>query len=117
MRRAAKVDANQFEIVAALRAVGATVQPLHAAGQGCPDLLVGYLGVNFCLEVKDGAKPPSARKLTPDQVKWHDTWRGQVAVVSGVKDALLAIGALRGEISRKSPQPKPGAVSREDKQC
>jgi hypothetical protein len=99
LRRAAKVDANQAEIVAALRAVGATVTPLHAVGQGCPDLLVGYRGVNFCVEVKDGAKPPSARKLTPDQVSWHDTWRGQVAVASSVKEALKIIGALRGEVS------------------
>jgi Holliday junction resolvase len=99
MRRAAKVDANQAEIVAALRAVGATVTPLHAVGQGCPDILAGYGGLNFLLEVKDGAKPPSARKLTPDQVSWHDTWRGQVAVASSVKEALKIIGALRGEVS------------------
>jgi Holliday junction resolvase len=99
LRRAAKVDANQAEIVAALRAVGATVTPLHAVGQGCPDILAGYGGLNFLLEVKDGAKPPSARKLTPDQVSWHDTWRGQVAVASSVKEALKIIGALRGEVS------------------
>lgn len=99
MRRAAKVDANQAEIVAALRAVGATVQPLHAVGQGCPDLLVGYRGINFLLEVKDGEKPPSARKLTPDQVSWHDTWRGTVHVVMNPKIALEIIGALRGTIS------------------
>jgi hypothetical protein len=55
--------------------------------------------LNFLLEVKDGAKPPSARKLTPDQVSWHDTWRGQVAVASSVKEALKIIGALRGEVS------------------
>lgn len=99
MRRAAKVDANQAEIVAALRAVGATVQPLHAVGQGCPDLLVGYRGINFLLEVKDGEKPPSARKLTPDQVSWHDTWRGSSWVVMNPKMALQVIGALKGEIS------------------
>lgn len=99
MRRAAKVDDNQSDIVAALRAVGATVQPLHAVGQGCPDLLVGYRGVNWAIEVKDGNKPPSARKLTEAQIAWHRDWRGQVAVVQDVKSALEAIGALRGSIS------------------
>ena len=92
MRRAAKVDANQSEIVAAFRKAGATVTPLHAVGQGCPDLLVGFRGVNYLVEVKDGAKPPSARKLTPDQVSWHDTWRGQVAVVKSAAEALALLG-------------------------
>ena len=91
MRRAAKVDANQSEIVAAFRKAGATVTPLHAVGQGCPDLLVGFRGVNYLVEVKDGAKPPSARKLTPDQVSWHDTWRGQVAVVKSAAEALALL--------------------------
>ncbi|MFZ8927411.1 MAG: hypothetical protein ACO3CU_11710 [Candidatus Nanopelagicales bacterium] len=99
MRRAAKVDANQADIVAALRMAGATVQPLHAVGKGCPDLLVGYQRVNYLLEVKDGSKVPSAQKLTEDQVEWHELWRGQAAVVNDVKSALTAIGALRGTIS------------------
>lgn len=99
MRRAAKVDANQADIVAALRMAGATVQPLHAVGKGCPDLLVGYQRVNYLLEVKDGSKVPSAKKLTEDQVEWHELWRGQAAVVNDVKSALTAIGALRGTIS------------------
>lgn len=34
MRRAAKTDANQGDIVAALRGIGATVQPLHGVGSG-----------------------------------------------------------------------------------
>ncbi len=90
--RAARVDANQAEIVDALRKVGCTVQPLHAVGQGVPDLLVGYRGNNVLIEVKDGSKPPSARKLTPDQVNWHGDWRGQVVVVQNVKEAFEAVG-------------------------
>lgn len=94
MRTAAKVDANQREIVSALRSVGATVQPLHAVGQGCPDLLVGFRGLSYAIEVKDGAKPPSARKLTPAQEEWHGGWKGHVAVVSSVAEALAAIGLI-----------------------
>lgn len=92
MRRAAKVDANQAQLVADLRKMGCTVVPLHAVGGGVPDLLVGFQGRNVLLEVKDGRKPPSKRKLTDDQVEFHDGWRGQVAVVANVKDALEAIG-------------------------
>ncbi len=92
MRRAA-VDKNQPVIVAMLRQVGAQVQHLHAVGQGCPDLLVGFRGANFLLEIKDGDKPPSARKLTPAQHVWHTIWPGQVDVVKNIDEALKAIGA------------------------
>lgn len=99
MRRAAKVDANQAQIVADLRKVGCTVIPLHAVGGGVPDLLVGFQGRNVLLEVKDGRKPPSKRKLTEDQVEFHEGWRGQVAVVDTVKAALEAVGIpFRGAV-------------------
>lgn len=101
MRRAAKVDANQAAIVKALRAIGATVQPLHAVGSGCPDLLCGFQGRNVLIEVKDGDKYPSARKLTADQVEWHGGWKGQVAVVEDVDAAIAVVTGLivRGSIS------------------
>ena len=90
--RAAKVDANQAEIVAALRKVGATVELLHRVGGGCPDLAVGYKGANYFIEVKDGNKSPSKRELSSVQVEWHDTWRGAVAVASNIPEALAVIG-------------------------
>jgi len=43
------------------------------------------------LEVKDGNKPPSERKLTPDQVKWHESWRGQKAIVMSVEESLSVV--------------------------
>ena len=92
MRRAARTDDNQAEIVRGLRAIGATVQSLAAVGAGVPDLLVGWQGANVLLELKDAAKAPSKRKLTPDQVAWHQAWRGQVATVETLKDALAALG-------------------------
>jgi Holliday junction resolvase len=92
MRRSAKVDANQVEIVKALRSVGCTVQSLAATGQGVPDLLVGFRERTYLLEIKDGSKPASARKLTPDQVIWHQNWRGgPLAVVESVEDAFRVI--------------------------
>ena len=91
--RAARIDANQPAIVAALRKAGCTVQHLHSVGKGCPDLLVGRAGVNYLLECKDGAKTPSEQRLTPDQVEWHGCWLGQVVVVNSVDAALQALGA------------------------
>lgn len=88
MRQASKVDRNQAEIVKALRQAGATVQSLHAVGQGCPDLLVGWRGMNILIEVKDGSKPPSRQKLTPDQQDWMRMWTGQVEVANTVDGAI-----------------------------
>ena len=90
--RAKKVDLNQMEIVASLRKIGATVQSLATVGNGCPDLLVGFQGINYLMEVKDGDKAPSAQKLTPDQVKWHLEWCGDVHIVRSVDDAFQVLG-------------------------
>lgn len=92
MRRAAKVDQNQAQVVKDLRAVGCSVLPLHAVGKGCPDLLVAYGMKNHLLEVKDGSKPPSARKLTPAQEKFHAEWRGPIFTVTSTEEALKAMG-------------------------
>ena len=90
--RAARVDANAPAIVTALRAAGATVRVI-VQGTGLPDLLVGYEGKTFLLEVKDGKKPPSARKLTPDEQKFFDEWKGgPCLIVTSVEEALRAIG-------------------------
>lgn len=90
----ARVDANQPEIVDALRSAGCSVEYLHTLGKGVPDLLVGRAGHNYLLEIKDGSKPPSKRKLTGDEEKWHRLWQGQIATVNNVDEALAAVGLL-----------------------
>ena len=87
MRRRARVDANQAEIVEALRALGVSVQSLASVGDGCPDLLCGYRGRNILLEVK----APKG-DTTSDQWTWGARWRGQMAIVRSVEDARRALG-------------------------
>jgi len=88
MRHAARIDANQEQIVAALRAMGATVR-IVTQGNGLPDLLVGFRGMTILMEVKDGQKVPSARKLTPAEQKFFEEWRGGiVAIVNSVDEAI-----------------------------
>lgn len=95
MRRAARTDANQTAVIEVLRQVGATVHSLAAMGNGCPDLLVGFKGRTCLMEVKDGKKPPSETRLTPDQVVWHNQWTGgSLSVVYSPEDALKVIGVL-----------------------
>lgn len=88
MKYAAKADRNQPEIVAALRKIGAKVVPTHTIGQGFPDLIVTFNGRTLLLEIKDGQKPPSARKLTPDQETFHAAWTGELHVVESIEQAI-----------------------------
>lgn len=86
-RYAQRKDANQSAVVAALEQIGCDVLVMH---EPC-DLLVGRAGRTFCLEVKDGNKPPSRRRLTKNQVKFHGQWRGHKAVVKDADEAIAAV--------------------------
>lgn len=95
MRRAARVDGNQRDVVKELRAAGVTVQHLHTVGDGCPDLLAGFGRRNFVFEIKDPAQPPSKQRLTPDEEEWHENWAGAVYTI---RDAAEALRIIRGEL-------------------
>jgi hypothetical protein len=87
MRRAARRDDNEKEIVAAMREAGAYVKAIN--DEGLFDLLVSYRGETMLIEVKDGAKPPSARRLTEAEQKFHDEWPGSdLYIVNSVEEAL-----------------------------
>ena len=86
--RARRVDRNHGEVVAALRKIGCEVMDLSRVGNGCADL-IACLGFRIrLLEIKDGSKPPSARKLTPAQKVWHESWRRHVDVVESPEQAI-----------------------------
>lgn len=91
MRRAARTDANQREIVLALRRIGASVAVASKMGGGFPDLVVGYRGRNWLLELKRDDVSPSRSTLTPDQVEWNASWLGQWAVVRNVDEAIEVV--------------------------
>lgn len=86
--RQGKQDANQPEIVKALRRCGAHVVDLHAIGGGCPDLLVGFRGVNYLIEIKT-----LVGKVRTGQADFQATWPGgRVVIVRSIVEALVAIG-------------------------
>ena len=88
MKWSNKIDNNQPEIVKLFRKLGASVQHIHRVGQGCPDLAVGFRGKSYLFELKDGNKPPSQRKLTPDEEKWHIEWEGHVEIIESLDDVI-----------------------------
>jgi hypothetical protein len=85
-RFARRVDQNQPDITSGLRAMGCSVQPLHTVGGGCPDLLVGYHGVNILLEVKT-----ETGKLNDTEKEWHVAWRGRAHVVRSWGEAWQVV--------------------------
>jgi hypothetical protein len=91
MRYASRIDKNQTEIVRVLRAAGAYVWII-----GLPvDLLVGYKGRTFLVEIKDGPK----KKLTKLQEDFFKNWSGStLARIDGPEAALRMIGTIN-EIS------------------
>jgi hypothetical protein len=56
-----------------------------------------WRGQTYWVEIKNGSKPPSARKLTVEQVRFHNDARlagVKVHVVSTVDEALAVFGAM-----------------------
>lgn len=82
MRRAAKVDETQSEIVAALRKADIAVQLLTAVGGGCPDAVLGFGGVNVLAEFKT-----AKRDVNEAQRKFINRWPGPVIVVRTPEEA------------------------------
>jgi hypothetical protein len=93
-------DGNHAAVVSALRACGASVEPIESIKGGLPDLLVGAFGITELVEVKDGEKIPSKRRLNADQQKWHREWKGRrVVVVESVEEALELVAKMRGAMT------------------
>jgi hypothetical protein len=88
MRYAARVDANQTQIVSALRAAGAYVWII-----GLPvDLLVGYKNHTYLVEIKDGSK----KRLTKLQADFFENWiGGTLCRINDAESALRMIGVKR----------------------
>ena len=88
MRRAAKTDDNHKEILDAFRKFGCSVFSLHQVGQGFPDAIIAKYHRNILVEIKDGKKPLSKRKLTDDQIDFHKDWQGPIAIVKSLDDVV-----------------------------
>jgi Holliday junction resolvase len=66
-----RTDANHGVVIEALRKAGWCVISLAQVGDGCPDAIAAKHGRIELIEIKDGRKRPSERKLTPDEVTFH----------------------------------------------
>ena len=80
MRTAARVDANQRKLVKYWRELGGSWQSTHQL-PGALDGIAGMFGLDCRVEIKDGDKVPSARKLTKAEKAVFDGWKGRRPVV------------------------------------
>jgi hypothetical protein len=95
VRRAARKDANHGAIVRDLVAIGAECFETHQI-PGLLDVIVAYRGRLVWLEIKDGQKPPSERRLTKAEQETIGRLRrvaAPVHIVENTEQALRAIGA------------------------
>jgi hypothetical protein len=88
MRRAARTDSTQTDIVNALRRCGCRVLHLHTLGSGAPDILVGLGRRLTMMELKSGDLSPSRRRLTPLEQDFARDWAGHVITIESVDQAL-----------------------------
>jgi len=95
MRHAARVDANQEQIVSALRAAGAYVWII-----GLPvDLLVGYKNHTFLVEIKTDSK----KRLTKLQADFFENWMGgTLCRIDNAESALRMLKVADEQTSTKT---------------
>ena len=88
-RRAAKVDANQSQIVKELRALGYSVELDH------DDILVGHRGKTYWFEIKTGPKAP----LKESQEKLLAEFKGHYVIAWNTEMIIKKITSNIDKIS------------------
>lgn len=87
-RQAARIDANQPEIVRGLRRLSGVTVSLDK-----DDILVGYKGSTYWIEIKVSEKS----KVKPSQEKLLKEWSGHYAICWTLEQILYEIGFLKYE--------------------
>jgi hypothetical protein len=84
-----KTDSNHKEILDQCRQIPQlSAFSTHIIGKGFPDIVIGYNGLNYLFEIKDGTKTKSARKLTTHESSFFCNWKGQVNIIHNIDDIL-----------------------------
>jgi len=87
-------DANHAQIVSTFRSLGAYVVDI-AAVKNAFDIIVYHSGKTYSVEIKDGEKPPSARKLSKGEEECKmgiESVGCEYHVISSVDEAVDLIG-------------------------
>ena len=85
-----RVDKNQKSIVRTFRSLGWYVLHTNSLKKAC-DLIVVRKGRVVAVEIKDGSKPPSKRKLSSGEEEFRTLWEaggGEWALIESLDDVL-----------------------------
>ena len=93
-----KVDRNQKAITEALRDLGISVSITSDVAKGFPDIIVGFRGENYLIELKSGKG-----KQEDSQIKFESLWTGQYSVCRTLDEVLEAIGYNGFDIDKGKP--------------
>jgi len=79
-------DKNQQEIVDGLRQIGCLVKVVSAETSGFVDLIVGWQGRTFLVEIKhkDG-------RFTEQEREFLRIWKDQVIIADSIEDIVMEI--------------------------
>jgi len=100
MRKRGRVDENQTKVVEHLRRAGLSVAVTSSIGNGFPDLVVAgwgnvaFTGKRYCtnktvlVELKNPDVPKSGQRLTEDEIKFMDTWKGEYIKATSAEEIL-----------------------------
>lgn len=99
-RFASRVDANQKEMTKMLRMMGVSVWLTHDTAQPGVDAVIGLetksgRKVNVLIEIKDGTKPLSQQKLTPKEVDFHRSWKGEIVILNSKEQAFNFVRSIQ----------------------
>lgn len=92
------VDANQEEIVLALKGAGVGVISMAQVQRGVPDIFAALNNRSVFLEVKNPQTAYGRSGLTRMQKRFADSWQGEIYIVTSPEEALSVFGI--GECSR-----------------
>ena len=90
-----RIDTNQPEIIKCFEKLGMSVAATSDLGDGFPDIVVAFGKVTVLVEIKDGAKPPSKRKLTTDEQVFKNRWQGWYEIVESTPQAVKLAQKIR----------------------
>lgn len=95
--RRGKKDANHNDLKGLFLQLGCTVLDLYDTGiPGCPDIVIGLLGRNELVEIKNPETGYGKAGLNSNQTAFARDWRGgQLHVVSTADDVVALVQKIR----------------------
>lgn len=99
--RGGNKDRNHNALVKVFEDLGCSVIETYTMGGGFPDLVLGFVGLTFLVEIKNPETSYGRRGLTESQRKMADSWRGgPVTVISTETEAIEFVQRMRAKQAR-----------------